>query len=169
MKPHCNKVPFRGVLTLVDTASDRPPAGSRGHRVLLTREAADTSLESLIGMGVDYTPNFDGHDSCRKAGIITAAEILGKEIHVRGYIFGMHFPELVRDLRCAGNRMGMSYEIRDARVRDVRETVWTLDEVTFVGAAILSKKTAAYEGTSIACSPYLQPAMSGDCLAASLE
>src|SRR6266699_5828735 len=34
---HPNREPFRGVLTLVDAASDKPPAGARGHRVLLTR------------------------------------------------------------------------------------------------------------------------------------
>ena len=37
---HPNRAPFRGVLTLVDTPSDRAPSGARGHRVVLTRAAA---------------------------------------------------------------------------------------------------------------------------------
>src|SRR5436853_4986584 len=43
----------------------------------------------------------------------------------------------------------MSYELADASVRDVRDPVWILDEATFTGAAILLKKKAAYENTSI--------------------
>lgn len=32
---HLNRRHFRGVLTLVDVPSDRPPSGARGHRVML--------------------------------------------------------------------------------------------------------------------------------------
>jgi hypothetical protein len=53
---HPNREQFRGVLTLVDTPSDKPPAGSRGHRVVLTRTAAERALPSLLGMGLDYSP-----------------------------------------------------------------------------------------------------------------
>ena len=59
---HPNRVPFEGVLTLVNTASDKAPSGARGHRVLLTREAAELALPSLLGMAVDYRPGWDGHD-----------------------------------------------------------------------------------------------------------
>ena len=146
---HPNRVPFRGVLTTVDRASDRPPAGSRGHRVLLTKAAAEHALPSLIGMALDYTPNFDGHDSRHKAGIITSAEVVGDKLLVAGYIFARDFPELMRELRANRGKLGMSYELADARVRDVRSPIWTLDEATFTGAAILLKKKAAYENTSI--------------------
>ena len=36
---HPNRMPFEGVLTLVDVPSDRAPSGSRGHRVTLSRTA----------------------------------------------------------------------------------------------------------------------------------
>ena len=39
---HPNRVPFEGVLTVVNAASDKAPAGARGHCVMLTREAAIT-------------------------------------------------------------------------------------------------------------------------------
>jgi prefoldin subunit 5 len=148
-KNHPNRVPFRGVLTTVDLASDRPPAGARGHRVLLTKAGAEQALPSLIGMALDYTPAFDGHDSRRKAGIITSAEVVGSQLVVSGYLFARDFPDLMRELRAGSGRLGMSYELADARVRDVRAPVWTLDEATFTGAAILLKKKAAYENTSI--------------------
>ncbi len=41
---HPNRLPFEGVLTLVDVASDKAPSGARGHRVVLTREAAEAAL-----------------------------------------------------------------------------------------------------------------------------
>ena len=31
---HPNRIPFEGVLTVVDVASDRAPSGARGHRVI---------------------------------------------------------------------------------------------------------------------------------------
>ena len=45
--------------------------------------------------------------------------------------------------------LGMSYEIADARVADVRSSVWTLTHVTFTGAAILRRDKAAYNDTWI--------------------
>lgn len=146
---HPNRVPFRGVLTQVDVASQRPPAGARGHRVVLTRQAAETALPSLIGMALDYTPQMDGHDARMKVGIITAAEIVGREVRIAGYLFGRDFPQLLRELKSPAARLGMSYELADARVEDVRAEVWKLTEVTFTGAAILRRDKAAYSHTSI--------------------
>ena len=72
---HPNRIPFEGVLTVVDAASDRAPSGARGHRVILTRAAAMAALPSLLGMAVDYRPGWDGHDARRKCGILTQADI----------------------------------------------------------------------------------------------
>ena len=44
---HPNRVPFEGVLTVVNAASDKAPAGARGHRVMLTLEAAEKALPSF--------------------------------------------------------------------------------------------------------------------------
>ncbi|MFZ0393249.1 MAG: hypothetical protein WAL73_05325, partial [Terracidiphilus sp.] len=49
---HPNRTPFEGVLTQVNAASDKAPAGARGHRVMLTKEAAEKALPSLLGMAV---------------------------------------------------------------------------------------------------------------------
>src|SRR6202044_576733 len=74
---HPNRVAFEGVLTVVNAASDRAPAGARGHRVMLTREAAENALPSLVGMAVDYRPGWDGHDARRKIGLFTEADVTG--------------------------------------------------------------------------------------------
>src|SRR2546423_10628890 len=158
---HPNREPFRGVLTLVDTPSDKPPAGSRGHRVILTRMAAERALPSLLGMALDYSPMFDRHDVRRKVGVITRAEIAGKALELSGYLFAKDFPEIVRQIgsgvlhasaarsRRPQNPLGMSYEISDASVADVRAKIWTLTRVTFTGAAILRRDKAAYRETWI--------------------
>jgi hypothetical protein len=155
---HPNREPFRGVLTIVDAPSDRPPAGARGHRVLLTRTAAEAAIPSLLGMALDYAPHLDRHDARCKVGVITSAEIVGRKLQLAGYLFAKDFPEIVREIeRATSTRaahgepagLGMSYEIANAQIADVRAAVWTLVAVTFTGAAILRRDKAAYRNTWI--------------------
>lgn len=146
---HPNRAPFTGVLTLVDEASTKPPSGARGHRVILTRAAALAALPSLLGMAVDYVPSWDGHDARRKCGIITRADVEGSRLRVAGYLFAKDFPEVERQMReCLPNAMGMSWELADAHVDDMRAEIWTLTRATFTGAAILLREKAAYRNTS---------------------
>src|ERR1700723_452790 len=91
---HPNRLPFEGCLTLVDVPSDKAPSGARGHRVVLTREAAETALPSLLGMAVDYKAGWDGHDARQKCGIITSAELQGRNLKVAGFLFCRDFPEI---------------------------------------------------------------------------
>jgi hypothetical protein len=167
---HPNRAGFRGVLTVVDGASDRSPSGARGHRVLLTRGAAEEALPSLLGMALDYAPGLDRHDARRKVGVITQAEIVGRAIEVGGFLYAKDFPEIVAEiggprregmvsgrraesssgyLRSSGAQLGMSYEIADAQVEDIKASVWVLNRVTFTGAAILRRDKAAYRSTWI--------------------
>ena len=146
---HPNRLPFEGVLTLVDVASDKAPSGARGHRVVLTREAAEAALPSLLGMAVDYKAGWDGHDARQKCGIITSAEVDGRRLTVAGYLFARDFPEMEAKVQAdGGSMMGMSYELADAHVADMRAQVWTLTRATFTGAAILLREKAAYRSTS---------------------
>jgi len=101
---HPNRVEFRGVLTVVDVPSNRAPSGSSGHRVLLTRTAAEQALPSLIGMALDYTPSFDRHDMQRKVGVITSAEIVGRNLEISGYLYGKDFPDVVEEIAKSGRR-----------------------------------------------------------------
>ena len=146
---HPNRVSFEGVLTVVNAASDKAPAGARGHRVILTREAAERALPSLLGMAVDYRPGWDGHDARRKVGLLTEANLVGSRLVVRGYIYARDFPEVAETIQAQKrDAMGMSYELADARVEDMRAEVWNLTRVTFTGAAILLREKAAYRATS---------------------
>jgi hypothetical protein len=149
---HPNRLPFEGCLTLVDVPSDKAPSGARGHRVVLTKEAAETALPSLLGMAVDYKAGWDGHDARQKCGIITSAHLEGRKLMVAGFLFARDFPELEAKMGgvAAGAEcvMGMSYELADAHVADMRDAVWRLTRATFMGAAILLRDKAAYRGTS---------------------
>jgi hypothetical protein len=217
---HPNRAAFRGVLTVVDVASQRAPSGSKGHRVMLTRAAAEAALPSLLGMALDYAPSFDRHDQQRKVGVITSAEIVGRNLEVGGFLYAKDFPEIVEEIAKGGRRerglstlaqksrterkieisgsaeshgralldegarlraslaaavekirslagaarssvahaeaaglgagaLGMSYEVADVQVSDMRMRVWTLTRVTFTGAAVLRRDKAAYEDTWI--------------------
>jgi hypothetical protein len=175
---HPNRVSFRGVLTIVDVASDKSPSGARGHRVLLTRRAAEAAIPSLMGMGLDYSPALDRHDTRRKIGVITRAEIVGRVIEVGGFLYARDFPEIVKEIgrpgrtkaavsaglesaernvrtnvrtsaRTSRSGLGMSYEIADALVEDIAASVWVLNKVTFTGAAVLRRDKAAYCSTWI--------------------
>ncbi|HSU19743.1 MAG TPA: hypothetical protein VLI45_08370 [Acidobacteriaceae bacterium] len=147
---HPNRLPFEGCLTLVDVPSDKAPSGARGHRVLLTRAAAEAALPSLLGMAVDYKAGWDGHDARQKCGIITSAHIEKSRVMVSGFLFARDFPELEKTMCSvhANGEMGMSYELADAHVADMKAQVWTLTRATFTGAAILLRDKAAYRSTS---------------------
>ncbi len=147
---HPNRVPFSGVLTRLDAPSDRAPGGAAGHRVLLTRAAAERALPSLLGMAVDYAPGLRSHDVRRKIGIITRAEIVGDRLEVGGHFFGKDFPDILSEIRAQRERLGMSYEVTGVRVADPKAAVWVLERVVFTGAAVLERSAAAYQATSLA-------------------
>jgi hypothetical protein len=68
---------------------------------------------------------------------------------VSGYLYARDFPEVAAAILAQNPAaMGMSYELADARVEDMRAEVWKLTRVTFTGAAILLREKAAYSETS---------------------
>ncbi len=162
---HPNRHEFHGVLTFVDAPSDKPPSGAKGHHVVLTRQAAERALPSLLGMALDFTPSLDRHDARRKIGVITSAEVApvpkqagpsrstkpsALQIEVTGYLFARDFPDVIREMRASGrNILGMSYEIADATIEDMNAPLWMITRCTFTGAALLRRDKAAYRNTWI--------------------
>jgi len=153
---HPNRLPFRGVLTLVATPSRRPPGGAQGHRVMLTRKATEVALPSLLGMALDYTPALDSHDQQKKIGVITAADLVPRkagsadptaQIEISGFLYEHDFPQVVAELRAGKETLGMSYEITNARVASKASPIWTVTSFAFTGAAVLRRDKAAYPET----------------------
>lgn len=151
---HPNRLPFRGVLTLVGVPSQHSPSGARGHRVTLSYRATENALPSLLGMALDYSPAMDGHDARRKIGIITDAEILpmaanasAGQLTVAGFLYAKDFPEVIQEIHAGKGVLGMSYEIANAWVPDTDAPSWTITKFTFTGAAVLRRDKAAYPET----------------------
>ena len=146
---------IRGVLTLADAPSGRAPSGARGHRVMLTAQATERALPSLLGMGVDYAPELGRHDAQRKVGIITAADLRphggqgAADWTSRATCSNATFPRWWTRWRGAKGGLGMSYEIADVRVVDVVAPVWVATDFKFTGAAVLLREKAAYQGTNM--------------------
>jgi hypothetical protein len=113
---HPNRRAFQGVLTMVDVASERAPTGSKGHRVILTKRAAEAALPSLLGMALDYSPSLDRHDVRCKVGVITRADIVGRNVELGGYLFARDFPEIVEEI--AKSRRGESRQNVNASWRN---------------------------------------------------
>lgn len=138
---HPNRIAFRGVLTFVDAVSDKAPAGARGHRVMLTRAAAEAGIPSLLGMALDYSPRLDGHDTRRKIGVITRAEIVGREITVGDSFTGATFRRWWRksgrigQLGSERERLGTSHrKARRGMVRrDTRTSMSAAHDTTRAG------------------------------------
>jgi len=151
---HPNRLPFRGVLTLVGVPSQHSPSGAQGHRVTLSYKATEQAIPSLLGMALDYSLAMDGHDARRKIGIITDADIQSMatnaatgQLSVGGFLYARDFPEVMQEIRAGKGVLGMSYEITNAWVPDVGAPVWTITKFTFTGAAVLRRDKAAYPET----------------------
>jgi len=100
-------------------------------------------------MAVDFKAGWDGHDAKQKCGIITSAAMDGNAVNVSGYLFARDFAEMMQEMQAHGDdALGMSYELADAHVEDMRATTWRLNKATFTGAAILLRTKAAYKNTS---------------------
>ena len=146
---HPNRMPFRGVLTRIDQPSDAPPGGASGKRTLIPHSVAEAALPSLLGMAIDYTDDFDGHDRQQKIGLITEAQIVGDGLEIAGFFYAKDFPAQCERIRAEKDALGFSYEC-DARIQDVNADIWEISHCVFTGAAALYKHLAAYTTTSLA-------------------
>lgn len=142
---HPNKMKFSGVLVRLDEPSTKPPNGSHGHRIMVPAVVAKSRLDTLIGMGLNYSPDLEGHAHRRKVGVIEKAWIKGKDLWVSGTVWKHDFPEAVEDLKQSG--LGMSMELGNVQVADQTSRVWELTDFHFLGATILWKDSAAYYDT----------------------
>lgn len=147
---HPNKMPFTGVLTRLDVASDKPPNGSGGKRIVVTRAAAEEALDSLLGMAVDLTKGLDGHDAQNKVGLITGAHIEGNALLIEGFIYAADFPTEALRIHLEQADLGFSFEARNLAVDSMETDPLVVNKLSFTGAAILMKSDAAYTMTSLA-------------------
>ena len=142
---HPNKLTLKGVLVRLDEPSTRAPHGSEGHRIYVPKDVAQRRLNTLKGMGLNYSTDFKTHAQRRKVGVIDKAFIRGKDLCVEATVWKHDFPEAEKDLKQPG--LGMSMELGDVSVEDPKADVWRLSDFCFLGATVLWKRNAAYYQT----------------------
>lgn len=155
-----NRMPFKGIVTYFDAPSDKPPGGSNGRKVLIPSSVGIPALDSLKGMGVNLAAEADDHEVTHKIGVITDAytgqlTAKGLEVIVEGHIFARDFPREAAMVKMNQSNLGFSYETANTLLASEEingEDVAVARELVFTGAAILLKKAAAYQSTSIAAS-----------------
>lgn len=150
VEDHPNAAPFTGILTRVDQASDLAPHGSYGRKILLPSDVAASALSSLLGMAIDYKDDLSGHDRQSKIGVITAANIVGDAIHISGIFYANDFPKQVEKIQANQEDLGFSFEAERIVVDSLEQNPLTIKSLVFTGAAVLEKKKAAYQSTSLA-------------------
>lgn len=151
IKGHPNRHPFSGIVTRIGVPSDKAPGGSAGKRVILTPEAVKHAIPSILGMGVDYSHDFRGHDPQRKIGVITGAKEKGNALHIEGFFYAADFPDVVQEIVQNKRALGWSYEVlvADGGAQHA-EDLLIVTEFVFTGAAVLRKDAAAYSTTTLA-------------------
>lgn len=146
---HPNKLPFKGVLTYLDEPSDKPLQGTNGRKVIVPEAVAREALPTLLGMAIDFTPDFDGHAPQRKIGLITAADIEGNTVTIAGFFYAADFPEEVELIQADKEKLGFSFEALSL-MQSMKADPLVVAAMAFTGAAVLYKDKAAYMKTSLA-------------------
>lgn len=157
---HPNKMPFEGLMTWLNSPSDKPVGGAGGKRVVIPVDHGKAGLASLKGMAVNFDSlMMDRHVSTNKVGVIEDAwcgdanEEGAVPVYVKGYIYAHDFPEEARMIKEEQADLGFSYETVDtAVVHGIHEgelVLMACEDIVFSGAAILLKQKAAYTNTSL--------------------
>lgn len=165
---HPNRMPFSGVLVQLDHISEAAPHGSNGKKVVMSAAAAQAALGSLLGMAVNVTAEFDGHDARRKIGVITAANIEGSDLRIEGFIYAADFPEEAARIKADKNNLGFSFEAQQIHVESLDTDPLVITACAFTGAAILKKVKGAFTTTSLAAAAEGEIAMTKEELEAIL-
>lgn len=145
---HPNKLPFTGTLLILDKASDKPPHGSDGHKIFVSKAVAERRLSTLVGMPLNYDDELSDHNTQNAVGVITAAWIEDNRVEVQGYVWKKTFPGAEDDLH--GKDLGMSMELADVEIQDKDADIWRLEDFYFTGATALWPDSAAYRKTALA-------------------
>ena len=135
---------FEGVLFIVGKPSKVPPRGSRGHNVILLPSAIEDALRDLPGKELDSSECLSTHNRNNKIGRIERAFIVGDMFCIAGECYNRG--DNIIQLQASGERLGLSYDILNGHVDDMRNLIYRVSRATFIGAAVLKQSKAAHRG-----------------------
>ncbi|VVC06390.1 Uncharacterised protein [uncultured archaeon] len=136
---------FEGILCTLDVPSNDPPHGSNRHKIIVTTEAAQGALSTLIGAHVDYEPSWYHHNYDIVVGRIVRAWIKDGYLHVLGFLNSTLDPNVLDRIHDLNESLGMSFECQGAHVENMKAPIWRLKKIEkFTGIALLLQRRAAY-------------------------
>lgn len=146
--PHHNRGHFQGILTFVDVPSDRTPHGTDSHRLLIPDDVAVDALDTLYGMPVNYSANFDRHNRRQKAGVITRAWLDDDKVMIQGFLYKDDLGDVWKRLQDESHMFGFSFD--SARTQYQKDgDIYIVNSIEFTGATLMLARHAAYQNTRI--------------------
>ena len=100
---HPNRAAFSGSIDGGGCAVAAGAVGSKGHRVVLTRRRRRRRCLRCWGWRWIIRRRLTGMMRRRKVGVITSADIVGRNLELGGYLFARDFPEIVGDCMAKGS------------------------------------------------------------------
>jgi hypothetical protein len=161
---HRNLVPWEGVGLLLDVPTDTPmqfinydtqETDAHSQKLIFKRSAVEVALPTILGMGVCIeAQNFNGHAPRSKVGLVTEAWIEGNELRLRGFLYGLDFPDVVDKLATLRNTLGMCPAFRDLVAEPTADPeTLVITALAFTGVAILARRTAHFGATTVRLLP----------------
>jgi hypothetical protein len=142
--PMVDRTKYQAILFVIGKPSVVDLAGSRGHRVLLSKDAVNCMLEEIIGTPLWTSSEEErwGHTHSIRLGTIHNAWVEGDLFCISGFI-EHKFEHL--SLAASSETLGVSWEIGDAFVKDLNQKVWEITYFTqCTGVHVLPQHKAGH-------------------------
>jgi len=156
---HRNFVPYEGIAAFIDKASERPAhlvnfeteQIEEGAPISFTRAAVEAALPTLLGMGLCFQEgSYQNHAPRSKCGLITEAWVEGDELRIRGFIYGLDFPDVVAELQKNYRHLALCPMMRDLEIDPkTLPELFSVLKMTFTGVALMRAGTTGFDGTTI--------------------
>lgn len=146
-----NRKEFEGVLFRIDEPSESAPSIGPGYPLYITREVAESVVNSCSGLPLDADASLARHANEEITGVIMAARIEGNDFIVKGYLYDWSRGEKVAAIAANKNDLGMSMNAsavgHEAEVGNTK--VFWIDSLQLMGANILFSDRATYQQTRV--------------------
>lgn len=151
---NANTVPFEGVLFIIDEPSESAPAKGSSYPLYVPMDVAIQAAEALNnsgGLPLDVDVSLVCHSDTNIVGIMTSAEIRGKDFVVRGHLFARNQEERVSLIASNKDALGMSMNaFASGNVQQIDNvTAYCIETLELLGANILMADKATWQKTRV--------------------
>jgi hypothetical protein len=166
---HRNAVPFEGIAMFVDTPLDGKihwtssetkqvvESPNDAPKLVFRREAAERALPSFLGMGIcAQEGSLENHAIRSKVGFISEAFIEGNAVMIRGFIYGVDYPDMVDAIKKLRTKLGMCVKFADMVGEwptELKPEFGYITDFLVSGVAILHRTKCGFSGTTVRILP----------------